>query len=239
MTTHQIENQLVTLCKKYTLADTSSVVVPEPYLPYIPRDWNGYLILAEAQNLSQTYDGYVKWLQSSSPEARFKRLNNFDSSIGVRPWDDGTLKFAIKACWPEINIERIGVSNAVLWSQREGRTNKKPSEQLQNFSANFWAEMFELLKPTKLVTVGAVASFVLKKTGRSDFIEWTSASSSLLSRVSNLFGKKGDNGDYLLSKFQKVNAAHAFVVNNQLDWLNQFKKNKIFFACHAVSLTVS
>ena len=46
-----LSKRLITICQRYVLDAHSLVVVPEPYIPLMPEQWNGTLVLAEAQNL--------------------------------------------------------------------------------------------------------------------------------------------------------------------------------------------
>ena len=48
----ELRQGLTEICKNYgRYRGTSSVVVDIPFIPYIPDNWNGVLVLAEAQNL--------------------------------------------------------------------------------------------------------------------------------------------------------------------------------------------
>ena len=60
----------------------------EPYIPFIPSNWNGIIVLAESQNLSSTNEDYVQYLNSLSISERMKRLSLGYDSIGVDPCDE-------------------------------------------------------------------------------------------------------------------------------------------------------
>lgn len=77
------------------------VVFKEPYAPYIPPGWNGHLIVAEAQNLAGNTD-YIRQLNAASADEKMRRLYwDAPGSLGIGPWDDGTLKLAAAAAWPD------------------------------------------------------------------------------------------------------------------------------------------
>ena len=91
-------------------------MVPEPYLPYLPDQWNGVLVLAEAQQLAGARE-YLRWLRGLPPEQRMIRLSTPNpSGVGVGPWDNGIVKLAVKAMMPDIQPEEVAVGNAVPWS---------------------------------------------------------------------------------------------------------------------------
>ena len=65
-------NELLDACARHTLSkqdaeeiakegkEKGQIVIHEAYIPYIPSQWNRYLVLAEAQNLANANDAYVK-----------------------------------------------------------------------------------------------------------------------------------------------------------------------------------
>jgi hypothetical protein len=86
-----MKNKLFEICVNHIIPPEISVVIPEPYVPRIPNEWNRILLLAESQNLSQTNSEYVNHLRKMTTQERIFRLDG-DSDIGVYPWDDGSLK---------------------------------------------------------------------------------------------------------------------------------------------------
>ena len=52
-----MKERLFEICASHITPSEISVVIPEPYVPFVPDDWNGILVLAESQNLSQTSNG--------------------------------------------------------------------------------------------------------------------------------------------------------------------------------------
>lgn len=53
MNVQELRKKLVEICQSYgAYKGSTKVVVDTPYIPYIPDNWNGVLVLAEAQNLN-------------------------------------------------------------------------------------------------------------------------------------------------------------------------------------------
>lgn len=164
--------KLLAVCERHPYQG-SDVVVPEPYVPYLPKTpsgWNGILVVAIAQNLSDTNRSYRDWLEALEPTDRWNRLR-IDSSpvsgIGIGPWDDGTIKLCVAALRGVEAIGQVAVSNAVLWSGRQSGMNESLSEGAKAASVSVWREMLEVMNPTEVVTFGAVAREVMKRTGVS------------------------------------------------------------------------
>ena len=92
-------------CRQAPAIAGVSVVIDEPYAPYIPPRWNGRLVVAEAQNLAGDTE-YVRRLKAATPEDRISRLHRSASEhLGIGPWDDGTLKLAVTAAWPDLSCD--------------------------------------------------------------------------------------------------------------------------------------
>ncbi len=66
--------KLIAICQKYVVSESVNVVIKEPYIPYVPKNWNGMIVLAESQNLSSTNEGYVQSLKSKNADKRINRL---------------------------------------------------------------------------------------------------------------------------------------------------------------------
>lgn len=159
--------QLVEVCLRHILPPPDEpVVVPEPYIPYIPQSWNGALVLAEAQNLADRWGAYREVLLGWSPEERMARLGRRDGLLDVHPWDDGWLPMAIFVGF-RLKPEETAVSNAILWSQTAKGTaeNARPSRALRRKSAEVWAELLGTLRPDHVVTSGTYAHEVLRSAG--------------------------------------------------------------------------
>jgi hypothetical protein len=73
-------NELISICENHTLPLTINAVVKEPYIPYLPEKWNRILVVAEAQNLSDT--NYVNGLINAPIETRIRRLGTL-AKIGM------------------------------------------------------------------------------------------------------------------------------------------------------------
>lgn len=233
-----IKSQLISICKKYNCKE-DNVVIPEAYIPYIPEKWNGVLVLAESQNLSGTNNNYVDKLKSFNTSLlKINRLYEFEEYLKIEPWDDGTLKIAIEAALG-VKADEIAVSNAVLWSQvTDRKTNENPSGTINELSTKIWKEFIDIMQPLKIITVGKIAKIVIRNIAweKEEKEKWTdrtfslrSPSKTYLSRISGMF-----DSDDLLDRFPKVKE----VINQNTNWLEKkgLKKNKIFYACHAVSL---
>jgi hypothetical protein len=108
-----------------------------------------------------------------------------------------------------------------------------PDESLIEKSINLWAELLPILRPMQIICSGKVAGQVLKLAKERaviqvDLVNLRLPSPISLSRVSGMFTKKD-----LLQRYPEVLA----VVNAHQDWVgNTHCLNKIFFACHAVSI---
>jgi len=224
-----ITKNLLSACNNYLPSDPKKVVIKEPYIPFVPGNWNGIIVLAESQNLSSTNEDYVQYLNSLSPSERMKRLSLGDDDIGVYPWDDGSLKLAIEAAF-EVNASEIAVSNAVLWSQR-GDSNQSinPDNDLQELSSKLWAEFLDILKPNLVICSGNIADSVVNDTGWSGSkIKVRLPSRTAISRISGMFDERD-----LLIRYPEVKA----IIDLHPEWLNGgYRTNKIFYACHVVSL---
>ena len=243
-------NELLNVCAKHTLskrgarevAGEDKIVIHEAYIPYIPPQWNGYLVLAEAQNLANTNGDYVEWLTDLSPRRRMnrfrERMNRFSDGLAVGPWDDGSLPCAIEAAF-HLNSCETAVSNAVPWSLTtpDGKRNRRPlSEEIKDKAVRFWEDLLPLIKPTltHIITAGKVAEEVLGKaiekvlerTPNMSFHQLSVRlpSPQAMNRISGMFDVED-----LLRRYPKVHQ----VAQRNPEWL---EKNKVFFACHVVSL---
>lgn len=223
-------SELLEVCKKHVAPSDADLVLREPYIPYVPARWNGILVLAESQNLSNTNIEYVEYLKGLNPSERMQRLGR-RSKIDIQPWDDGTLKLAIEAAFgtPE---KLTACSNAVPWSQVEKSTrNKNPSAELVNHSIGFWKDSLSILAPKHIVACGAKARKILESIQGTWKQTWLKSPSPLmLSRVSGMFPESD-----LLARFPEVEQ----VAQAHPEWLQKFRQNKIFFACHAVCVAKS
>ena len=223
------KNKLIEICEKYTLSKNDRVVIKEPYIPFIPENWNGYLVLSEAQNLSAANSEYVDHLRSSKPEQRFFRLGNLDN-VGIQPWDDGSLKIAIQSAIG-IQANETAVSNSVVWSlvNPEGN-NENPSKELIKLSSSFWGEILTLLNPDYIITSGKVASDVINAVNEKSWqhIRLRLPAPNAMSRVSGMFPEKE-----LLLRYPEVGRE----INDHPEWVEGgYRQNKVFFACHAVTV---
>lgn len=218
--------KLLAACAKHTRAPRDGVVIREAYLPHFPPRWNRFLVLAEAQNLSKRYDGYVRELRALKAPDRMTRLRE-GLEIGVAPWDDGSLKLAIEAAF-NVNSTETAVSNAVPWSRRKkDGTNTNPTKKMKNWAADFWKDLLPLIRPSRIIAAGKVAQDVIARADPSaEYCRtcWRLPSPQAMSRVSGMFGEED-----LLARYPEVHR----VVEQHPEWR---LRNKVFFACHAVSV---
>lgn len=224
-----LRKELAAICRRHPfMSKEVRVTVPEPYIPFIPKKWNGILVLAEAQNHGTRASPYLKWLLNASTDKRINRLYADKNNIGVWPWDDGSLKLAVTAALDAKSAE-TAVSNAVMWSQvGESGANKNPEEALQKFSASVWKELLKALKPQKIIAAGTIAKTVLSAAG-SVPLHWRLPAPMGMNRVSGMFSEKD-----LLRRYPEV----AKALRDNPEWLDSgFRQNKIFYACHAVSIS--
>ncbi len=222
-----IQKQLIEICKNYYI-ENEIAVIAEPYIPFIPENWNGILVLAESQNLSKANQSYVKELRKDSPYDRLIRLYKNTKFIGVYPWDDGSLKLAIESAL-KVNANETAVSNAVLWSQRSGSgANKNPERIIQELSTEIWNEFLYILNPELVILAGKIAQEVINRTkwkGNKKALRLSSRNA--MSRISGMFDKND-----LLKRYPEVRE----VAEKNKSWIKDYSLNKIFYACHAVSL---
>ncbi|MEE4357305.1 MAG: hypothetical protein V2I97_12635 [Desulfococcaceae bacterium] len=227
--TSSIIGKLLAVCKKYVMPDSIDVVIKEPYIPFIPNKWNGMIVLAESQNLSWKNQDYVDYLYSLTPNERIKRLNFGGDEIGVEPWDDGSLKLAVEAAF-RVKALETSVSNAVLWSQRgDSEENVNPDFDLQEVSSKLWTEILGTLNPNVIICSGKIADSIINNAGwNGKIINLRLPSKTAMSRISGMFDEED-----LLRRYPEVKV----VIDNNPEWLDSgYLRNKIFFACHAVSL---
>lgn len=228
----EMKAALMEICRKHILPMSANVVLHEPYIPYIPDNWQGDLMLAEAQNLSITNQEYVERLANRSEAERINRLCN-SNDLGIGPWDDFTMKIAYEAAFGQC-AEAVAVSNGVLWSEvTENSSNKNPSYELIKLSSELWRELLTILSPKKIIACGKIALSVIQGiNGSCEPIPLRLPSRTALSRVSGMFSKLD-----LLNRFPEV----ARLRCNRIEWFKDVpwgntEQNKIFFACHAVSI---
>jgi hypothetical protein len=222
-------DELVNICREHSLPQDHGVVIAEPYIPYIPKDWNRVLVLAEAQNLSDTNRSYVEGLKQQSPDARIRRLYGSSESIGIQPRDDGSLKLAAAAMFPSEPIDAFAVSNAVLWSMRTADgTNLNPDDALIQSSVKVWQRIQRILDPSLVIACGRVAHVLSEQAFSCHCLMLRLPARRAMSIMSGMFDQ-----DDLLRRFPEVKSAierHPSILSGS------YSQNKIFFACHAVSL---
>jgi len=222
--------QLLSVCKRHVLKNRTKATVREPYVPYIPAQWNKVLVLAEAQNHAQ--GSYLADLRRMSPRSRLLRLYKSKQMVGVHPWDNGTLKLAVEAALKR-EASRTAVSNAVPWSLVKGSKNQTPSPEHLRKSVAFWLDLLPVLQPELILVAGAKAEEVVRKVLKSIKIQPKLIPTPLPSpRVLNAVSRTFDEDD-LMSRFPEVRK----VIAKRRGWLEieGHRRNKILFACLVVS----
>jgi hypothetical protein len=231
----ELRQGLTEICKNYgRFRGTSSVVVDIPFIPYIPDNWNGVLVLAEAQNLYE--DAY----KDCSDLQKIYRLypdmdcsKSYDANKGlfpildIKPWEDGSIPLALKAAL-EINPFETAICNSCLWSLRKNGINVNPNDEMRDMSRDLWKEMWSVLGESaeRVVCCGSVAASIFdfeEVEGKRACLRLPSPNA--LSRVSGMF-----NEAELFKRYPEVEKVFAGFSDTT------YRQNKIFFACHAVSI---
>ena len=233
MDIHELRKNLIDLCKSFKHEWNSSIIVETPYIPYIPENWNGYLVLAEAQNLN--YGAYADYtdaqkicrLYPDQDSLKCYTVNDSFPKLDIYPWDDGSIPLALKAAL-DLNPYETAVCNACFWSQRKGGANDNPNEEMRQQSIELWKAMWSILDSNvkHVITCGSIAASIFDF-AKEKRMKLRLPSKTAMSRVSGMF-KKED----LLMRYPEVKKAYDELFNdNEVP----FALNKIFFACHAVS----
>lgn len=232
-----MKNKLARTCLEFSVPVPAAAVVEQPYIPWVPEHWNGLLVLAEAQNLSKTNSGYVDWLRSLEPEKLVCRLyeRGVPANLGIEPWDDGSLKLAVEASLG-LRASETAVSNAVLWSQVSGTgANQTPSQRIIDLSIGLWSKLLPILRPSCILCAGNVAHRVMTRVeqqlehalANTRHFKLRLPSKTAMSRMSGMFRE-----DDLKLRYPEV----AAVIEQHSEWVRSYGLNKIFYACHAVSV---
>ncbi len=223
--------KMVEACILHVLELGTPATLREPYIPYIPKNWNGVLVLAEAQNHAGANVKYLKRLESLTAQQRYERLYLDGDRVGIQPWDDGTLKFAVEAAF-RIAASETAVSNAILWSLRKSElANERPSRELGKASSLVWKDLLALLKPSHVIAAGAeargVLEIALKDRPQPKRTHWALPSPRVLLPLSSMVNEAD-----LFMRFPAV----AKMAKRREEWLNTgSQRSKILYACLAVS----
>lgn len=243
----QLRQKLVDICKQFVLASDINVVIREAYIPYIPENWNGYLVLAEAQNMSEgQYSG-------ASEDEIVGRLYPKDNNkieyandctfpeLDIKPWEDGSIPLALKAAL-DLNPFETAVCNGCLWSAREKGRNINPTDRMKEESTRLWREILPLLEGRlkKVICCGSVAQSIISEDVLSlankdadDKISLRLPSPNAMSRVSGMFTEAD-----LFKRYPEVEQAFNALKlgESNVPKIKNYRQNKIFYACHAVSV---
>ncbi len=100
-------NRLLAICRSGVLKKAGEETVPEPYIPFVPDNLNGGLVLAEAQNHGAKSREYLEWLRGLSSRDRMLRFYMRGEQLGCQPWDDGS-PIRSKTSFPDHDYLREG-----------------------------------------------------------------------------------------------------------------------------------
>lgn len=225
--------------------DRLTLVRPEPYIPYLPSKAPEVLVLGEAQNLSEARQKkYATYLaaDSTTPRMRFLRLldgkrvvDEKDNGIGVQPWDDGTLKIAVRASLG-IDPSTVAVSNALPWSWTDGGVNARPfTGPLIDLAGEFLGEMLMHINPKLVIAAGGNAQKVMARATRflsnkgwpvPRILPWT-LPSPRLDAVAGMFDARD-----LMARYDIPEDIRQDVLKNR-----KLGRRWAVYICHAVSKT--
>jgi hypothetical protein len=225
---HVDREALFGICARHHLPATIPAVVPEPYIPYIPEDWNGILVLAEAQNLSDTNRAYREKLLAADTRLRYGRLGPI-YGIGIEPWADGTMPFAVEAAFG-VDPKQCAISNAIPWSQAVGRTNVTPATAMIRAAAPFLLEVLRELRPNTVLVCGKRSQWVFDEMRLCEAPPWRLIRANSASPLGTA---------QLIREFplQQVEQRFPSVATLMKKYSSsRYWKNRVAFACHVVQL---
>jgi hypothetical protein len=233
---------LLSVCEKHVLKNAPrGVEFTEPYIPFIPEDWNGILVVGEAQNLSGGDGAYARGLRAKDQKSRFQRLapghRPDPEAVGVKCWDDGYLKLAVAAAFPDENVEHTAITHAIPWSQTdEAGKNIEPNDALKEAAIKFWADLLKEwpVDTRSVVTVGKVARKLMRKTSLlGNLLPLRGASPKVIEQQQGWFDQME-----LLKRYPEITAA-AERLGMEADLRSPKGHGLIFYAAHAVSMVTA
>ncbi|MEI6900016.1 MAG: hypothetical protein WCL00_09060, partial [Bacteroidota bacterium] len=244
----KLQTTLMQVCKKHRIAPYEySNYHGEParynifpYAPYIPNNWNGILVLGTSQNISVSNKGNAEYRQSlldALDDDLILRLGNQyvsqqkpDKFIGVAPWDEGFLKLAMLACFPEFKAGQFGVSNAYPWELSKDDRNKNIFLEFKSIA--FWKDILPVLQPKHIICAGDAATMVIRLTyyWRTEGCRWHNILGyKYFTYIQRLF-----DADDILDRYPEVKNA----IKSNPSLIHRTKRDKayyILYAAHAVS----
>lgn len=219
--------------KEYDLNDFDKF----PYIPFIPKEWNKILVLAEAQQLRGNNKGnitYRKRLKDATEQNQITRLGNHEINlkapkemIGIWPWDNGFIKMALLSVFPNEGVEKYALSNSIPWHLN--KKNKNQFHFLMEKSIDYWKEILPVLKPKTIICTGDIAKKIITKTkyccDDNGCKQYNLRSASQLHFVA----KK----DFDIQKYPEL--LNTFYKYQQLNNLNRPLRYYIWYMAHAKS----
>lgn len=234
---NDLKESLIQKCLEFKMNEHSEDNFDKyPYIPYIPNNWNGILVLAESQQLRGNNDGnlkYVNNLREYAPDDKnlISRLGNTkinnEGGIGISPWDEGYIPLAMMSCFPDKMLNEFGVANAVPWHL--DKSNRKQENDYIRMAKDFWEIVIPMLVNNGLHTVirtGTYARDILNYNSLKKHVENVVyiRSASQLERDAWLF-----NENDLLKRYPEIVSA---IEKSGSIWNSSYH---IFYAAHAVS----
>lgn len=158
-------------------------VVQVAHLPHVPCDWNGTLVLAQAQNLAlsgRDHESYALEVRAMNPEDQARRLwypHHFPETVPadlrthIHPWHSGPIPMALRVFHPELDLARVALTNAIPWSwvrpgARGGERDRSMEDALVLKAASgFLKAAFADRAPDRVIACGHVAASVVETLG--------------------------------------------------------------------------
>lgn len=244
----ELKKKLGQICKDHAINDTElkyyngpfASYDRYPYAPYIPKNWNGILVLGTSQKIKVKNNGdkeYRESLLDLSDDYLIFRLGNQvvtgkkpDQFLGVEPWDNGFLKLAMLSCFPESKVNEFAVSNVIPWEL--SKENEIQNNFLASKSINFLKAVLPIIKPKYIISASQMAqdSMLLGYSCKKmNFRYINLLAPGALRYIINLF----DEND-LYFRYPEVRCAFELnpklIKRNNPNW-----RHYVIYAAHAVS----
>lgn len=151
-------SDLYDICRKHYWHDYAQqgIVIPEPYIPHFPNEgdrWNGVLLQAEAQNLSDTNHDYRLRMiynhNAGNTDALINRMNlsarsfpenycgivdSVHSDVAISPWKNGVMPFAtssVAKIIPESLVAEYCYDNPLMAVRQVAVSNAVPWSRIE------------------------------------------------------------------------------------------------------------
>lgn len=243
----------IAFAHRFEVEGVRAPVTSIPHLPYIPPDWNGVLVLGEAQNLSNAAGGQVaiysnavrKMVEEGDERGLALRLtasagwpDDFGDRprVHVKPWHTGPVRLALACQEPAIDWQRCAVSNAVPWAWITAKGTdhnamlKVPA--VREGALRFLRVLFEGHPPALVVACGGKAHAVARRLGWP-WLAWRQGSGRSLTWERRCH--KGEDIEALTSIITKSSAQAASIYQARPDLYAGFNaRDAALFLIHAL-----